>query len=102
MKALVLTPTRELANQVADELYSLKVEVDIECRLCMVGASIEQQIKKLEKRCEYSCGDAEKVMDLIDKVLKVNNQLFYVLDEADGNADMGFVEDRRDIATYQR
>ena len=94
VKALILAPTRELANQVADEIYSLKGKKDIRVLAVYGGASIENQIKKLKSGVDIVVGTPGRVMDLMrKKVLKVNNLDYFVLDEADEMLDMGFLED---------
>ena len=94
VKALILTPTRELANQVADEIYSLKGEKDIKVLAVYGGASIEQQIKKLKAGVDIVVGTPGRVMDLMKKkILKVDNLDYFVLDEADEMLNMGFIED---------
>ena len=94
VKALILVPTRELANQVSDEIYSLKGDMDIKVQAVYGGASIEQQIKSLKKGVDIVVGTPGRVMDLMKKkVLKVDNLDYFVLDEADEMLNMGFVED---------
>lgn len=94
VKALILAPTRELANQVSDEIYSLKGDMDIKVQAVYGGASIEQQIKSLKKGVDIVVGTPGRVMDLMKKkVLKVDNLDYFVLDEADEMLNMGFVED---------
>ena len=94
VKALILAPTRELANQVADEIYSLKGKKDIKVLAVYGGASIENQIKKLKSGVDIVVGTPGRVMDLMrKKVLKVNNLDYFVLDEADEMLNMGFIED---------
>ena len=94
VKALILAPTRELANQVADEIYSLKGKKDIKVLAVYGGASIENQIKKLKSGVDIVVGTPGRVMDLMrKKELKVNNLDYFVLDEADEMLNMGFIED---------
>jgi DEAD/DEAH box helicase domain protein len=94
VKALILAPTRELANQVADEIYSLKGKKDIRVLAVYGGASIENQIKKLKSGVDIVVGTPGRVIDLMrKKVLKVNNLDYFVLDEADEMLNMGFLED---------
>lgn len=94
VKSLILTPTRELANQVADEIYSLKGNKKIKILPVYGGASIENQIKKLKSGIDIVVGTPGRVIDLINKkILKVDNLDYFVLDEADEMLNMGFVED---------
>lgn len=94
VRALILTPTRELANQVSDEIYSLKGKKDIKVVAVYGGASIEQQIKNVKKGVDIVVGTPGRVMDLMrKKVLKVDGLDYFVLDEADEMLNMGFLED---------
>ena len=81
--AIVLVPTRELANQVSEELSKLSKYSGHVCVPIYGGASIEGQIKKLEK--------GGRVRDMITR--KVLNLSALVLDEADRMLDMGFMDD---------
>ncbi|NYV27342.1 DEAD/DEAH box helicase [Streptobacillus felis] len=94
VKALILAPTRELANQVSDEIYSLKGEKDIKVLAVYGGASIENQIKNLKKGVDIVVGTPGRVIDMINKgTLKLNELEYFVLDEADEMLNMGFIED---------
>ena len=94
VKALILAPTRELANQVSDEIYSLKGKKNVKVLAVYGGASIDQQIKKLKGGVDIVVGTPGRVMDLMKrKVLKVDNLEYFVLDEADEMLNMGFLED---------
>ena len=94
VRALILAPTRELANQVADEIYSLKGEKDLKVLAVYGGASIENQIKKLKSGVDIVVGTPGRVMDLMrKKILKVDQLDYFVLDEADEMLNMGFLED---------
>jgi ATP-dependent RNA helicase DeaD len=94
IKALVLTPTRELALQVSDEMYSLIGNKNLRVAAVYGGASIEQQVKSIKKGCDIIVGTPGRVMDLIDrKVINLSDLEFFVLDEADEMLNMGFVDD---------
>jgi ATP-dependent RNA helicase DeaD len=98
IKALVLTPTRELALQVCEEMYSLIGNKSLRVSAVYGGASIEQQIKNIKKGSDIIVGTPGRVMDLIDrKVLDLSNIDFFVLDEADEMLNMGFVDDIEQI-----
>ncbi len=92
--ALVLVPTRELANQVSGEMTKL---AKYSCHVCTPiygGASIEGQIKKLQDGCDIIAGTPGRVRDMITrKVLNLSEISVMVLDEADRMLDMGFVDD---------
>lgn len=94
IKAIVLTPTRELAIQVCEEMYSLIGKRDLRVSAVYGGASIEQQIRNIRRGSDIVVGTPGRVMDLIErKVLLLNHLEFFVLDEADEMLNMGFVDD---------
>jgi ATP-dependent RNA helicase DeaD len=92
--AIIVVPTRELATQVADEFdrmskYTGHVTVPI-----YGGASIEGQIKRLEKGSDVIAGTPGRVRDMITRgALNLTNIREVVMDEADRMLDMGFIED---------
>ncbi len=92
-KALILTPTRELANQVSDEIYSLINEKRLRVLPVYGGQSIEQQIKNIKKGIDIIVGTPGRIIDLLErKVLNLNSLDFFVLDEADEMLNMGFID----------
>ena len=92
--AIVLVPTRELANQVSDELEKLSKYSGHVCLPIYGGASIEGQIKKLQKGCDIVAGTPGRVRDMIARgVLNLSEIQMMVLDEADRMLDMGFAKD---------
>ncbi|MFV0395859.1 MAG: DEAD/DEAH box helicase [Coprobacillaceae bacterium] len=93
-QALVLSPTRELAMQIYEELGRIG-KYNGSRMVCVYGGSdIERQIRNLKKGCEIVIGTPGRVMDLMRrKVLKLDEARYIVLDEADEMLNMGFVED---------
>ncbi|GHV54169.1 hypothetical protein AGMMS49579_14240 [Spirochaetia bacterium] len=99
-RALILTPTRELALQVSREIASLAPEsgsgVTQSPRITAVygGASIRTQILDLKRGTEVVVGTPGRIMDLMErKVLDLSAVDWFILDEADEMLDMGFFED---------
>ncbi|MDR0759249.1 MAG: DEAD/DEAH box helicase [Treponema sp.] len=100
-KALILTPTRELALQVSLEIASFiprneTGEGKAAPRITAVygGASIRNQIIELKRGAEIVVGTPGRVMDLMErKVLDLSTVDWFILDEADEMLDMGFLED---------
>ena len=95
-KGLVLTPTRELALQVATELRDL----DPNKRVLAVygGAGIEPQLKALRQGIDIVVACPGRLLDVIDrKACDLRDVAFVVVDEADRMADMGFLPDVRRI-----
>ena len=84
VQAIVLTPTRELALQVAKEIDSLKGDKRINVLAVYGGAPIDVQRQKLRSGVDIVVGTPGRVMDLQRiKSLVLDNILYAVLDEAD-------------------
>ncbi len=98
VKALILTPTRELAIQVAEELNSLKGNQQIKIIPVYGGQVITQQIRKLKSGVDIVVGTPGRVIDHIKRrTLKLRKLSYLVLDEADEMLNMGFIEDVEEI-----
>ncbi len=94
IQALVLTPTRELALQVTEELLSYKGNRRMWFTTVYGGAPIGRQMSDLEKGTSVVVGTPGRVIDLINRgKLKLEEVQFVVLDEADEMLNMGFLED---------
>ncbi len=89
---LVLVPTRELANQVCDELAPAAEAVDRTALAIYGGAPIEKQIAKLQRGVDLVVATPGRMIDLIErKEVTVADVAHVVVDEADRMADMGFL-----------
>jgi ATP-dependent RNA helicase DeaD len=101
-QALVLCPTRELANQVATEIKKFtRVSNGLYTTAVYGGESMERQIKSLKQGSQIVIGTPGRIIDhLKRKTLKVENLKYIVLDEADEMLSMGFEEDIRLILDY--
>jgi len=94
VQAIILTPTRELAIQVAKEIESLRGDTSVKLLAVYGGSGIDSQMKKLKSGIDIVVGTPGRVMDLQRrKALKLDNIQYAVLDEADEMLNMGFVED---------
>jgi len=94
VQAIVLTPTRELALQVAKEFDSLKGDKKIKVLAVYGGAAIGPQRQHLKYGVDIVVGTPGRVMDLQRrKSLKLDFIRYAVLDEADEMLNMGFVDD---------
>jgi len=93
-RALVLTPTRELAAQVADNIELYSKYLNLTHALIVGGVQMADQVKKLERGVDILIATPGRLMDLHDrgKVL-LHDMKFLVIDEADRMLDMGFVPD---------
>lgn len=93
-KAIVLSPTRELAMQINEEMGRIGKYNGSKIECVYGGSDIERQIRNLKRGCEIVVGTPGRVMDLMRrKVLKLDDIKYVVLDEADEMLNMGFVED---------
>ncbi|MGE5591569.1 MAG: DEAD/DEAH box helicase, partial [Bacillota bacterium] len=94
VQALVLTPTRELAVQVAEELTRIGKYKHIKTVPIYGGQSIERQIRSLRFGVDIVIGTPGRIIDHIKRgTLHLDQIKTLVLDEADEMLDMGFVED---------
>jgi ATP-dependent RNA helicase DeaD len=92
--AIILEPTRELAVQVAQEMYKIGRHKKVAVLPVYGGSSIERQIKSLQRGVSVVVGTPGRVIDLINrKVLSLSDISIVVLDEADEMLDMGFLDD---------
>lgn len=94
-QALIIAPTRELANQVAEqfELLSAKQRGTTVAVLCG-GQEYGRQLKQLRGGAQVVVGTPGRILDHIDKgTLPLSNLRTFVLDEADEMLRMGFIED---------
>lgn len=101
-QALVLAPTRELGQQIAQQMVAFSKYVpEIKVLAVYGGASITNQIKELRKNPQIIIATPGRLIDLINrKVIKLNKITHVVLDEADEMLNMGFKEDIDNILSY--
>eukprot|EP00878_Enallax_costatus_P032756 GHUV01036022.1.p1 GENE.GHUV01036022.1~~GHUV01036022.1.p1 ORF type:complete len:474 (+),score=130.89 GHUV01036022.1:170-1423(+) len=89
--AVVLAPTRELAQQIEEETIKLAKYTDFRVTSVVGGQSIEEQGSKLRRGCEIVVATPGRLLDCIERHYCVLNQCNYVvLDEADRMIDLGF------------
>ncbi|SHH52940.1 DEAD/DEAH box helicase [Thermosipho atlanticus] len=93
IQAIILTPTRELALQVAEEINSLKKR-NLKILPIYGGQSINYQINHLKRGVDIVVGTPGRVLDHIErKTLDISKVSYFILDEADEMLDMGFIDD---------
>ena len=93
-QALILTPTRELAVQVENEIKKLADGRKIRCCCLYGGKPIRQQINRLNEGCDIVVGTPGRVIDHLKRgTLNPRDLWFVVLDEADRMLDIGFRPD---------
>ncbi len=98
VRALILTPTRELAVQVVTEIESFRIEKYPRIAVVYGGVSIGQQLRNLKAGVEIVVGTPGRILDHIERgSLKLENIEYFILDEADEMLNMGFIEDIENI-----
>ncbi|UFH58194.1 DEAD/DEAH box helicase [Sulfurovum mangrovi] len=100
-RALVITPTRELATQVSDELYHLGRFAGIRTLTVYGGVGYGRQIALIHKGVQIVVATPGRLKDLYRKgKIDTFNPEIVVLDEADEMLDMGFLDDIKEIFEY--
>ncbi len=98
VRALVLTPTRELATQVERAISELAKFSPVRCVTVIGGASFHNQTQDLRKGAEVVVATPGRLLDHIRSgTFNLQNVRVAVLDEADRMLDMGFMPDVRRI-----
>ena len=102
VQALVLCPTRELADQVTKELRRLaRFTQNIKILTLCGGSSIGPQIKSLSHPAHIVVGTPGRILKHLDKgYLHIDELQTLVLDEADRMLDMGFVEEIQKVMAF--
>lgn len=98
-QALILSPTRELGIQIADDLKTFSKNIlNLNVVNVYGGASIEEQIRKLKRGAHVVVATPGRLLDLIRrKAVNLSAVEYLILDEADEMLNMGFKEDIDDI-----
>lgn len=98
ISALIITPTRELAIQVSDELSRIAKFMKILLLPIYGGQPIDRQIKSLKRGVNIIVGTPGRILDhLHRKTVDLSSIEFLTIDEADEMLDMGFIEDIEEI-----
>ena len=97
-QALVLSPTRELAEQTQKVILALGDYMSVRCHACIGGKSVGEDVKRLEHGVHVVSGTPGRVFDMIQrKALRTRAINILVLDEADEMLSRGFKEQIYDI-----
>jgi len=98
VRALVLTPTRELAAQVADSVTSYGKYLPLKSTAVFGGVNINPQMHKLRKGVDILVATPGRLLDHVrQQTVDLSHVEILVLDEADRMLDMGFIHDIRVI-----
>ena len=97
-RALVLSPTRELASQIGERAQAYGKHLDLRHAVIYGGVSQRSQEATLRRGCDLVIATPGRLLDLVQqRVLSLEDVGIVVLDEADRMLDMGFVHDVRRI-----
>ncbi|KAJ3191561.1 translation initiation factor eIF4A [Irineochytrium annulatum] len=92
-QALILAPTRELAQQIQKVVVALGDYMNIECHACVGGTNVRDSMRTLEAGPHVVVGTPGRVYDMINRgALRVEDMKLFVLDEADEMLSRGFTE----------
>ena len=101
IQVLILVPTRELADQVNQEILALARETPIRSMSVYGGVNINPQVDRLKKGIDIVVACPGRLLDHIERdTINLNKVTVLVLDEADRLFDMGFMPDVRKILTF--
>lgn len=101
IRSLILTPTRELAAQVYENIREYSEFLPIRSTVIFGGVGANPQIDKIKKGIDILVATPGRLLDLHNqRVLSLNDIEIFVLDEADRMLDMGFVRDINKVLSY--
>ena len=101
IETLIITPTRELANQVSDEIYKFGRQLGVRTVTIYGGSSYNRQIDLIERGAQVIIATPGRLLDMLSRdMLKGFAPSTVILDEADEMLDMGFLDDINEIFTY--
>ncbi|MEO1257676.1 MAG: DEAD/DEAH box helicase [Bacteroidota bacterium] len=101
VQAIIVAPTRELANQVAVEMESMTAGRDLRILPVYGGQGMTTQLRQLKAGVDIIVATPGRAIDHLNrKTLKLDEVEYVVLDEADEMLNMGFIEDIEEILSH--
>lgn len=101
LQAIVISPTRELAEQSRKVMLALGDYMNVKCHCCIGGRSVGDDIRQLESGVHIVSGTPGRVFDMIRRRhLQTKNLKMFVVDEADEMLNRGFKDQIYDIYRY--
>jgi ATP-dependent RNA helicase RhlE len=98
IRALILTPTRELAIQIGESFTAYGRHTNVKHTVIFGGVGQKPQTDALQRGVDVLIATPGRLLDLINQgFIKLNQLEFFVLDEADRMLDMGFVHDVKKV-----
>uniref|UniRef100_A0A0N4ZPC6 Eukaryotic initiation factor 4A n=1 Tax=Parastrongyloides trichosuri TaxID=131310 RepID=A0A0N4ZPC6_PARTI len=93
IQALIMAPTRELAQQIYQVIKDIGLYMNVKCHICIGGTDIRDDIRILSSGVQIVVGTPGRVNDMISRnFLNTDHIKMFVLDEADEMLSMGFKE----------
>ena len=90
-QALILAPTRELAQQIQKVVVALGDYMNVECHACVGGTNVREDMAKLQEGVHVVVGTPGRVFDMINRrALRTETIKIFCLDEADEMLSRGF------------
>jgi ATP-dependent RNA helicase RhlE len=100
IKALVVTPTRELAIQIADNFIEYGAFADIRTAVIFGGVKQNAQVETIRRGVDVLIATPGRLLDLMNQGhVSIRDVAYFVLDEADQMLDMGFIHDIKKLLT---
>ena len=100
-RALVITPTRELANQVAESFKTYSHFLNLRIITIFGGVNIKRQYSEIRNGADVVVATPGRLLDhLQQQTIKLSNIEVLILDEADRMLDMGFINDIKKIIRH--
>ncbi|ODQ51090.1 DEAD/DEAH box helicase [Saitoella complicata NRRL Y-17804] len=97
-QALILAPTRELAQQIQKVVVAIGDYLNVECHACIGGTNVRDDMKALQDGVHVVVGTPGRVHDMIQRrALRTDSMKMFVLDEADEMLSRGFKDQIYDI-----
>lgn len=98
IKSLILTPTRELAIQIKENIQEYSQNTPLKNVVIFGGVKQQTQVKQLKNGADILIATPGRLLDLIQqKIISLHKIEYFVLDEADRMLDMGFINDIKKI-----
>ncbi|WP_127717184.1 DEAD/DEAH box helicase [Halobacteriovorax sp. HLS] len=98
VQCLILTPTRELAQQIEDNISTYAKQLKISSKAIFGGVGYRPQVQAMSKGLNFLVATPGRLLDLMDDGHVLFEQLeYFILDEADRMLDMGFLRDVKKV-----
>lgn len=97
VRAVILSPTRELSIQIFEDIGNYAKHMKVECAVLVGGKDIETQQRALKKGVDIIIATPGRFLEHVENGLDIKSVAFFVIDEADRMLDMGFSKEIRKV-----